>query len=220
MRRDTYYDYIRALAALLVLFCHKGKMPGGSIGVSIFFCLSGFLITRILISLPGLSSSNIAKFIFRRWMRIFPLYLAAIIATYPLVRQFRPELLSTFSHSIPGMLTFTSYPSNVGYSTAVFWTLHAEFWFYVIFPFVFALTYKRGFLPVAVGLMILASILAKAFVGHVAAASFTPWLTLVYLDQLMFGVICALVISERSRFIENFRRNGGLGRLANKPCDR
>jgi peptidoglycan/LPS O-acetylase OafA/YrhL len=78
--RDTYYDYIRAFAALLVLFCHKGKLPGGSIGVSIFFCLSGFLITRILIGLPDLSLTNIAKFIFRRWMRIFPLYLAAIVA--------------------------------------------------------------------------------------------------------------------------------------------
>jgi len=62
-RRDNYYDYIRALAALLVLFAHKGQMPGGSIGVSIFFCLSGFLITQILIGLPSLTISNVAKFI-------------------------------------------------------------------------------------------------------------------------------------------------------------
>src|SRR5258708_30871417 len=132
--RDSYYDYIRALAALLVLFGHKGKMPGGYIGVSIFFCLSGFLITRILIGLPELSLANLGKFIFRRWMRIFPLYLAAIIATYFLMREFRPDSLETFRALIPGMLTFTSYPSNVGFSAAVFWTLHAEFWFYIIFP--------------------------------------------------------------------------------------
>jgi peptidoglycan/LPS O-acetylase OafA/YrhL len=85
-RRDNYYDYIRALAALLVLFAHKGQMPGGSIGVSIFFCLSGFLITQILIGLPSLTISNVAKFIFRRWMRIYPLYVFTIGVTYLLMQ--------------------------------------------------------------------------------------------------------------------------------------
>jgi len=38
MRRDVFLDYIRAMAALFVFFAHKGdKLPGGSIGVSIFF---------------------------------------------------------------------------------------------------------------------------------------------------------------------------------------
>lgn len=203
--RDTYFDYIRALAALLVLFGHKGKMPGGFIGVSIFFCLSGFLITRILIGLPDLSLANLGKFIFRRWMRIFPLYLAAIIATYFLMREFRPDSLETFRAFIPGMLTFTSYPSNVGFSAAIFWTLHAEFWFYVTFPFVFAVCYPRNLMmPVAVAL-IAASIVAKASLGHVAASAFTPWLTVIYLDQLMFGCICALLISRQSGLIAAFK---------------
>jgi peptidoglycan/LPS O-acetylase OafA/YrhL len=205
MKRDTYYDYIRALAALLVLFEHKGKMPGGSIGVSIFFCLSGFLITRILIGLPALSFGNIVKFIFRRWMRIFPLYISAIAATYLLMQQFRPELLNTFISFVPGMLTFTHYPANVGFSIAVFWTLHAEFWFYVSFPFVFALTYRRGLLPFVIGALIFASVAAKIYVGHASASAFTPWLTLIYLDQLMFGAICALLIAARSPIIDAFR---------------
>lgn len=72
--RDNFYDCIRALAAALVFLTHDGAiLPGGSIGVSIFFCLSGFLITRILLRLPELSIVNIAKFIFRRFMRVWPL---------------------------------------------------------------------------------------------------------------------------------------------------
>ena len=132
-------------------------MPGGAIGVSIFFCLSGFLITQILIGLPTLSLSNLAKFVFRRWMRIYPLYVAALAATYLLMRNYRPEWLEEFTSALPGMLTFTHIPSGTGFATAVRWTLHVEFWFYVFFPFIFALTFRRGLLPLAIGLLIVAT---------------------------------------------------------------
>jgi peptidoglycan/LPS O-acetylase OafA/YrhL len=202
------------LPRCLSYFVTKENCQAGQIGVSIFFCLSGFLITRILIGLPDLSLTNIAKFIFRRWMRIFPLYLAAIVATYFLMHEFRPESVETFDAFIPGMLTFASYPSNVGFSAAVFWTLHTEFRFYVIFPFVFAACYPRNLMmPVAI-VSIAASIVAKAAVGHSGAAVFTPSLTLIYLDQLMYGSICALLISSHSKLIPAFRNKcwfwGGL----------
>jgi len=205
MKRETYYDYIRAFAALLVLFAHKGKLPGGAIGVSIFFCLSGFLITRILMGLPELSFPNLAKFIFRRWMRIFPLYVAAILATYLLMRQFRPDLLGVFLSFVPGLLTFTSFTPDVGFSVAIFWTLQAEFWFYATFPFVFALCYPRGLLMPAAFALIGVSFWAKFSIPLVLAFSFTPLLTLIYLDQLMFGVICALLIGNKSSVIHLFR---------------
>src|ERR1700759_4767248 len=87
MKRDTYYDYIRTYAALLVFFTHKSyKLPGGSIGVDIFFCLSGFLIPRILLHLPAPSVGNLLKFTFRRWMRIYPLYVATIVAAFCLMK--------------------------------------------------------------------------------------------------------------------------------------
>ena len=206
--RDNYYDYIRALAALLVLFGHKGKMPGGAIGVSIFFCLSGFLITQILIALPTLSLSNLTKFIFRRWMRIYPLYVAALGATYLLMHYYRPESLQEFTSELPGMLTFTHLPSWTGYVAAVGWTLHAEFWFYVCFPFIFAVTYRRGLLPLAIGLLIVASVLAKIFAGHGEPAKWLTgndqWLTVIYLDQLMYGALCAFLIARQSPVIQLF----------------
>ena len=59
------------------------------------------------------------------------------------------------------MLTFTHTPSGTGFATAVASTLHAEFWFYVFFPFIFALTFRRGLLPLAIGVLIVLSILAK-----------------------------------------------------------
>ena len=206
-QRDAYYDYIRAFAALLVLFCHKGKMPGGSIGVSIFFCVSGFLITGILIRLPSLSVPNIAGFIFRRFMRIFPLYAATLTATIILAWVYHPDILPRLIAGLPGLLTFTQLPSGTGYATAVAWSLHAEFWFYIAFPVVFVLTYKRGLLPLVITLLIGASIWANIRDGG------TPerwplgdgqWLTVLYLDQLMYGAICALLVEKKARLIRLF----------------
>jgi peptidoglycan/LPS O-acetylase OafA/YrhL len=206
-RRDTYYDYIRTFAALVVLFCHKGKLPGGSIGVSIFFCLSGFLITQILISLPSLTVSNFAKFIFRRFMRIFPLYVVTLLAAIVLAWMYRPDWLPKLIDGLPGLLTFTHLPNGTGIATAVGWTLHAEFWFYVFFPIVFALTYKRGLLPLTIASLIVVSILAKKYDG--GGPDSWPiendlWRTVLYLDQLMYGAICALLIEKRAASIHLF----------------
>jgi peptidoglycan/LPS O-acetylase OafA/YrhL len=204
--RDTYYDYIRAFAALLVLFCHKGKMPGGAIGVSIFFCLSGFLITKILIGLPCASAPNIAKFVFRRFIRIFPLYCATLAAAMLLAWLYQPERLSKLIAGLPGLLTFTKIPAEGGYATAVAWSLHAEFWFYVCFPVVFAITYKRGLLPLAIVALISVSIVVKIFGGLAETWPIASgqWLTIAYLDQLMYGAICAVLVEKRSAIVGLF----------------
>ncbi|MGY8706353.1 acyltransferase [Bradyrhizobium sp. 18BD] len=206
-QRDAYYDYIRAFAALLVLFCHKGKMPGGSIGVSIFFCLSGFLITRILIHLPSLSAPNIAGFVFRRFMRIFPLYAVTLTAAIILAWVYRPDMLPRLIGGLTGLLTFTQLPSGTGYATAVAWSLHAEFWFYLTFPVVFVLTYRRGLLPLVIALLIGVSIWAKVRDGGTPESwplGNDQWLTVLYLDQLMYGAICALLVEKKARLIRLF----------------
>jgi peptidoglycan/LPS O-acetylase OafA/YrhL len=70
------------------------------------------------------------------------------------------------------------------------------------------LTFKRGLLPLAIGILILVSVLAKIFAGHAEPAKWLTgndqWLTVIYLDQLMYGCICALLIARRSPVIEIF----------------
>ena len=87
-------DSIRAIAILLVVGCHYagfcsllGGLPSyGWIGVDIFFVLSGFLITSILIELRG-TKSPIKVFYVRRVLRIFPVYylMILIVSTASLV---------------------------------------------------------------------------------------------------------------------------------------
>src|ERR1043165_8268527 len=91
-------DGIRAIAVFMVLFFHffyeldlpplLTKMANfGRTGVSLFFVLSGFLITRILITTKE-SPNYFSSFYIRRFLRIFPLYylfLALIFIIIPLV---------------------------------------------------------------------------------------------------------------------------------------
>jgi peptidoglycan/LPS O-acetylase OafA/YrhL len=128
MKRDNFLDCLRAIAAFLVLACHSGMLLGGGIGVSIFFCLSGFLIATFLLEIEDPSPANVGRFIFRGFMRIWPMMSVQIVATVALIALKATEYLSDYLQSVPGLLTFTS-PANLSHilSRSVLWTLQAEF---------------------------------------------------------------------------------------------
>jgi peptidoglycan/LPS O-acetylase OafA/YrhL len=71
-RKDI--DGLRALAVLPVVFYHAGigLVPGGFIGVDIFFVISGFLITTLLLNELHDGNFSISEFYKRRTLRIFP----------------------------------------------------------------------------------------------------------------------------------------------------
>lgn len=93
-------DGIRFIAVALVLLAHltDTTLPLGELGVTMFFVLSGFLITRILMQSrdklknePGGFKKYIRKFLIRRTIRIFPVYYLCIFILYllgvPSVRE-------------------------------------------------------------------------------------------------------------------------------------
>ncbi len=182
--RDSFYDCVRALAVTMVLLTHyRGWMPGGSIGVSIFFCLSGFLVCRILIGLENATTINIGKFIFRRFMRVWPLLTFQVFLVLGLMVLLHPQDAPKYIPSMTGLLTFTGgYYEWVGFSPAILWTLRAEFWFYVLFAVAFYIV-GRKYLPGLIAVAIPASWAAKFVYGHSGEAMFT----LIYLDQLMYA---------------------------------
>ena len=211
--RDNFLDCIRALAVLLVFCTHyHGLLPGGTDGVSVFFCLSGFLICRILLRID-LSPLTIAKFIFRRFMRVWPMLAFQVSITIVLMWFLKPNLIDKLAPDIFHILTFTGgYSSWVGYSPAVLWTLRAEFWFYVLFPLALFAAGKQHVLKLAV-IGIVIGLSSKYLIGHTDTGPFAMylgWMTaltpmLVYLDNLMFGVVCAALIERRSNAVGIFR---------------
>jgi peptidoglycan/LPS O-acetylase OafA/YrhL len=207
--RDNFYDCIRALAATLVFLTHSGILSGGSIGVSIFFCLSGFLITRILLRLPELSIGNVAKFIFRRFMRVWPLMIFQILLTVATVAWLYPEHLASYARDIVPMGTFSrgySFFVYGGGSPLLLWTLRAEFWFYVFYPLVLMAVGRKRLPWVALTGIGLSWYLKLAY-GH-AGPGLGPFnYTLIYLDQLMYGALCAFLIERNNGVARAIFRN-------------
>ena len=128
-------DGVRAIAALMVMsyhFCQYTKMRGpwalGQTGVDLFFVLSGFLITSILLVAPEKDWREVRTFYIRRTLRIFPLYYGFLI-------------VMALSGTVASFW-FWIYLQNIPLKLAMpvvgpdhFWSLAVEEQFYLVWPF-------------------------------------------------------------------------------------
>ncbi|MGH1403097.1 MAG: acyltransferase family protein [Alphaproteobacteria bacterium] len=148
MKYRADIDGLRALAVLPVVFFHAGfnVFSGGFVGVDIFFVISGFLITSIIINDLDQDRFSIREFYERRIRRILPaLY---TVCTFVLVTgyfSFLPEEFEALGRSLGATLIFVSnilFWSETGYFDASVdlkpllhtWSLAVEEQFYVFFP--------------------------------------------------------------------------------------
>lgn len=123
----------------------------GSLGVDLFFVLSGFLITRILLQSQG-TPHYFARFYFRRSLRIFPLYFLTLAVLLIAIPAFLPDQLA-FSQASGKQSYLWTYTTNLkmswdnawnfGYLDH-FWSLAVEEQFYLVWPFVIFLAPRRA----------------------------------------------------------------------------
>jgi peptidoglycan/LPS O-acetylase OafA/YrhL len=148
---------LRFLAFLCVFFFHAGFQPGGkpfpygNYGVDIFFALSGFLITRlVLLTEQGQTWRDLAIFYARRVLRIFPLYYFVLIVLFELRRLPYPAWHFFYIWNIKQFLTGKWFDD-----LSHLWSLCVEEQFYLTFPplLLFTAKFRRPFL--IVGLIIL-----------------------------------------------------------------
>ncbi len=155
-RRDI--DGLRAIAVLLVLVNHvaPGLLPGGFVGVDVFFVISGFLMTGIIDSAQRDGSFRFVAFLWRRCRRIMPPLFCVLSATLlaGLCIMTAPELTSLATHSIAGSLSLSNLLlfSEVGYFDAAaafkpllhLWSLGVEEQFYLVWPLLLATLPLQG----------------------------------------------------------------------------
>ncbi|PSL43754.1 peptidoglycan/LPS O-acetylase OafA/YrhL [Chitinophaga niastensis] len=136
-------DGIRAIAILLVMAFHFDIIRFGWIGVQLFFVLSGYLISSILLKekdKPESLGARLKKFWIRRSLRIFPIYyiyLVLFLAVY-LFTAFPMHYL----HDLPYLFSYTFNLTRISSSWhespvyTHFWSLCVEEQFYLFFPFI------------------------------------------------------------------------------------
>lgn len=209
MKHLISLDVIRGIAILMVLIWHylprDSKIPTFLTyptqlfwsGVDLFFVLSGFLISSILIQ--NVETSNYFKvFYLRRSARILPLYLLVLIG-FGCVLYINPRgLQSTFDDHLPfwSYLTFTqnfSYGLRQSFSDPwldVTWSLAVEEQFYIFLSLLIWKISKRSLAAISIILILLAPIL-RFFSNDYVAYVFP----LQRADSLMLGVFLALLWS-------------------------
>jgi peptidoglycan/LPS O-acetylase OafA/YrhL len=190
-------DVLRVAAIAFVFATHYfyHLLPGGSVGVSIFFALSGFLVTKILLS----PQTRISAFLVRRIFRIYPAYVAVILLQIGLMWFTGDRRFDALLHACLGLLFFIKMPDWIGMGIGVFWTLQVEILFYFALAGIFWLTRSnRQMLPMIFGTFCVISLACKASI--IFGANFprgSIFSFLVWSDGLFYGALAAYFTNER-----------------------
>ena len=156
MKYRSEIDGLRAIAVLPVIFFHAGIdfLSGGYVGVDVFFVISGFLITTILLNEIESGSFSLINFYERRARRILPALFFVMLVSLPFAWMWLiPSDMKDFSQSLIAVSTFSSnilFWSESGYWGANnelkpmlhTWSLAVEEQYYIIFPIFLLLMWK------------------------------------------------------------------------------
>ncbi|PIQ20683.1 MAG: hypothetical protein COW65_13625 [Cytophagales bacterium CG18_big_fil_WC_8_21_14_2_50_42_9] len=213
MQHIKQLDSLRGIAVLLVMLSHWIPTPasqmGAFMGVNTFFVLSGFLISNILFinknaaEATGHSKLIILKnFIFRRALRIFPIYFLVVISLAILGESRIPGI----HYDLKYLLTFTSnfhtyLVKHFGKYTAHLWSLAVEEQFYLVWPWLM-LFLKRKYIPLAILIFILTGTISDSFVKD----GFGYLLTHTCLSAFGLGALLSWVYICKPQFLAIFFR--------------
>lgn len=217
-------DGLRAVSIAIVFVSHAGfsSVPGG-LGVSIFFVISGFLITTLL-RVEGDDTGRISlrEFYLRRVFRILPVFyvvlLLGLLATRIGLGDGRVDADATASQFLHWYNFFAI--THSGYAivpgTGIYWSLAIEEHFYLVFPLAVVLMRRWGLSHARQGLVLLGAcgvVLAwRLYLVHGVGVSQvrTYYGTDTRLDGLLFGCAAALLLSP---VMDRDRRSERTGRL-------
>ncbi len=224
--RSEFIDLLRGISILLVLFLHfhlsyhlstfhnaiidffvKSFIQNGNYGVTIFFTISGYLITKTSLKRYGeLNKISVNKFYVFRMTRIFPSILLALLIIFILshfnLPSFSNEIqvgkntnfltflsffsVMTFWHNI--LMTYYNY---FNYCLNIYWSLSVEEVFYIIFPIFFVFIRNKFLLNLFFFILILTGILFRA--AHQDNEIYYMYHYLSCFDAIGIGCFSAIV---------------------------
>lgn len=199
---------LRAIAVISVVFYHLGLLPGGFIGVDIFFAISGFLISHIIIN--GIQDKNFSLVVFfeRRIARLAPaLFFMLIITFIPFFLIMDSSSFRNFSQSIISTVLYASnilfYLENDYFDPLAetkplihTWSLAIEEQFYLVFPIILILV--RRFILEFLIITFTASFLL-CVVLSVESPNINFYMIFTRAWQLLAGAICCFIMYHQNK---------------------
>lgn len=222
MKYRPEIDGLRAIAVIPVIFFHAGieSFSGGFVGVDVFFVISGYLITSIIIEELENEKFSIIKFYERRARRILPALVFIVVFFIPIAWVWLdPFSLKELFQSIFAVSVFSAniyFYLKTGYFDVDSemkpflhtWSLAVEEQFYVIFPILIVLLWRLRFSYILSAHLIF--LFASLFVSQLLlgsnpnAAFYLPhargW-------ELLLGVVAALLMHRNISFQSSVLRN-------------
>lgn len=206
-----HFDTLRFFAAFLVVaehFFHDWGIVNigfGRYGVDIFFAISGFLITGILLkSNKNKNRMNTLKVFFvRRILRLFPAYYLLLFSLI---------VISLFTglwiFDNQNFAFYVTYTSNIlfylkGYQSTILnhtWSLGIEEQFYLLWPFIILFTKKKYIFPVVLSFLLL-GLLSRTFFSFSGDINFLP---IGNFHTLGVGAFLALVFFNKKDYVSSF----------------
>jgi peptidoglycan/LPS O-acetylase OafA/YrhL len=203
-------DGVRGLAILFVVLYHFSRPPGvppaisnalglGWSGVDLFFVLSGFLITGILLE-TRTAGNYFASFYARRTLRIFPLYLAFVFAYFcialPLAHHWGYWQSWDNSMQLWYWFHLSNWWSAFGNDAVLLshlWSLSIEEQFYLVWPIVVLLVRPSWLIYVCCGMVTVPFVLRLTYLDNSYGPEFLYRLTPFRMDALAAGCLTALI---------------------------
>ena len=151
-------DGLRALAVIAVMFYHLGFswIPGGFLGVDLFFVISGYVITRLLLdSIEQSGGLDLRGFYLARARRLLPAFIFTVITTTIAIGIWAPDTIKRFISDLPFALTGTmnwwlvakeqDYFESIGRPPLLqhTWSLAVEAQFYLVWPLILYFILKK-----------------------------------------------------------------------------
>ncbi|MEN8168871.1 MAG: acyltransferase family protein [Pseudomonadota bacterium] len=219
-------DGLRAIAIMSVVCFHAypSWLPGGFVGVDIFFVISGYLISVIIFKNLSAGTFSFGEFYMRRVKRIFPALIVVLSACYLYgwMTLFADEYKQVGKHIAAGAF----FVSNIAlwfesgyFDTAAetkpllhLWSLGVEEQFYIFWPILAVVLWRqRSVLPWVVGAIFLLSFITNIlFIETYSSAVF--YLPATRIWELLTGVLLAYVVSHTQR-TNIFNSNAIIGNI-------
>jgi len=220
MKYIKQLDTLRTFAVLLVIIAHWAPkdfnklFSFGNLGVNIFFVLSGFLITRIILNekediekegVKVKKFSAIGRFMMRRSLRIFPVYYLILFVLYFGDSYLSNPIPNDWEYYVMYLQNFLYYfrQSFPGGKVGHFWTLAVEEQFYLVWPWVLFFVnrkYIKNVMVIGIILGTISSLLLPLIPGK---EILTPVLTICCLQSFCLGGLLAYWIVKRDSSLNN-----------------